>query len=100
MVFFLIFDILCLLASIGMSVLVGLVIVAWGEVNMQLKNDIGGCTSSVSYGVKSCVCLDISQLKSWTLSKSAFLKYFRKQIVLTTIAVSLKNEIITYVYPH
>ena len=100
MVFFLIFDILCLLASIGMSVLVGLVIVAWGEVNMQLKKDIGGCTSVFSYGVKSCVCSDISQFKSWTLSKSTFLNYFRKQIVLTTIVVSLKNEIITYVYPH
>ena len=100
MVFFLIFDILCLLASIVMSVLVGLVVVAWGEVNMQLKNDIGGCTSHVSYGVKGCVCLDISRLKSWTLSKSTFLKFFRKQIVLIAIAVSLKNEVITYVYRH
>ena len=79
MVFFLIFDILCLLASIGMSVLIGLVIVVWGEVNMRLKNDLRGCTSDFSYGVKRCHCLDISQLKSWTLSKSTFSKYSRKQ---------------------
>ena len=77
MVFFLIFDILCLLASIGMSVLIGLVIVVWGEVNMRLKNDLGGCTSDFNDGVKRCHCLDIS--KSWTLSKSTFSNYSRKQ---------------------
>ena len=82
MVFFLIFDILCLLTSIGMSVLTGLVIVAWGEVNIQLKNDLTLEERCISYGEEMCICIGSSG--SWTLSKPAFSKCSRKQTGDTT----------------
>ena len=79
MAFFLIFDILCLLASIGMSVLVGLVIVAWGEVNIQLKNDLTFEEMCISYDEKICICDGFSGMKSWTLSKPTFSKSSTKR---------------------
>ena len=53
MVFFLIFDILCLLASLGMSVLVALVISFWGTVNDELRSCV---TSQTFYGQDRCTC--------------------------------------------
>ena len=43
MVFFLIFDILCLFASLGMSILVGLAITFWGPVSKSLEGENGNC---------------------------------------------------------
>ena len=99
MAFFLIFDILCLLALFGMSVLVGLVIVAWGRVNIQLKNDLTFEERCISYDEKICICGGGSSgMKSWTLSKPTFSKSSTKRtgdIVLITIVYPQYPQ-----YPH
>ena len=68
MVFFLIFDILCLLASLGMSVMVALMIRIWDTVNEKL-----GRTCSTSYEPydyePSCTCRG-SLEDTWTMGKS------------------------------
>ena len=74
MVFFLIFDILCLLASLGMSVMVALVITFWGTVN----NELGGCKNTGSvYGEDQCTCIRIDYSfpttnKMWKMGKLTF----------------------------
>ena len=70
MVFFLIFDILCLFASLGMSILVGSAIAFWGPVSKSLEGENGNCINSppVPYGFsKECVCFNAE--KEWTLRK-------------------------------
>ena len=67
MVFFLIFDILCLLASLGMSVMVALVITFWGTVN----NELGGCINTGwGYGEDQCTCT--TTYKIWKMGKLTF----------------------------
>lgn len=70
MVFFLIFDILCLFASLGMSILVGLAITFWGPVSKSLEGENGNCINPppVPYDfAKKCVCFNAE--KEWTLRK-------------------------------
>ena len=62
MVFFLIFDILCLLASLGMSIMVALMLTIWRTVNEKL-----GSTCFSSYD--SCTCNDGLEDR-WTMGKA------------------------------
>ena len=65
MVFFLIFDILCLLASLGMSIMVALMITIWRTVNEKLGST---CSSSYDYG-HSCTC-KVGPEDTWTMGKA------------------------------
>ena len=81
MVFFLIFDILCLLASLGMSVMVALVITFWGSVN----NELGGCvTPSKTWPYQDqdqCICTKgIYRTEKWVMGKSTFIKIYPDQV--------------------
>ena len=68
MVFFLIFNILCLLASLGMSIMVAKAIAFWRPVSQYLEGDNGYCTEDDPYDFgRKCVCL--SGNKGWTLCK-------------------------------
>ena len=69
MVFFLIFDILCLLASLGMSIMVALVITFWGTVNEKLA---AGC--STDDWQLECKC------GQWTMGKSTSFEIYTKQV--------------------
>ena len=77
MVFFLIFDILCLLASLGMSVMVALVIKIWSTVNEKLD------TCSTRYNLyndePSCTCVDDPQNK-WAMGKKFIFEIYTKQV--------------------
>ena len=69
MVFFLIFNILCLLASLGMSIMVAKAIAFWRPVSHYLEGNNGHCTTEADpydFG-RNCVCL--SGNKGWTLCK-------------------------------
>ena len=78
MVFFLIFDILCLLASLGMSVMVALVIAYWGSVNDAL----GSCTTIGkiwSYGKDRCTCTIKNYgftTERWEMCESIFFEIY------------------------
>ena len=71
MVFFLIFDILCLFASLGMSILVGSTIAFWGLVSKSLEGENGSCINPPPpepYDIgKKCVCFNAK--KEWTICK-------------------------------
>ena len=71
MAFFLISDILCLLASLGMSILVAIAIAFWGPVNQYLEGKNGNCIDPpppVPYDIeKKCVCFSAKKL--WTICK-------------------------------
>ena len=77
MVFFLIFDILCLLASLGMSVLVALVISFWGTVNDELRSCV---TSQTLYGEDRCTCIrtqfSYPTSEKWEMGKSTFFEIY------------------------
>lgn len=100
MTFFLIFDILCLLASIGMTVVVGLVVVFWQAVNQQLRNDFGGCKTAL-YDTK-CVCVDVNENKKWTMDGTSCEDLQSIQTMLIALVVlgglaALVSSIASYV---
>ena len=65
--FFLIFDILCLLASIGMIILVGLLNFEWGKVNDQLE----WCKTTSDFITSQCKCYD-GRDKTWTIGDFSY----------------------------
>ena len=67
---FLLFDILCLLASLSMSIMVALVITFWGTVNERLAED---CSSS-TFWERECTCGE------WTMGKSTLFEIYTKQV--------------------
>jgi len=65
MIFYLVFNILSLLASLAMSVFVAILIVAWASVDQRLNEQyFGGCRTIMD----SCVCGDDERLEIWTLN--------------------------------
>ena len=80
MVFFLIFDILCLLASLGMSVMVALVITFWGSVNNELEGCVTPKTWSYQYQ-DQCICTKgIYTTEKWVMVKSTFIDIYPDQV--------------------
>jgi len=63
MAFYLVFNILSCIASIGMSVLVAMLVVSWGAVDDRLNNYFSGCISNPIF--KQCICSDIEY--TWTI---------------------------------
>ena len=78
MVFFLIFDTLCLLASLGMSVMVALMITFWGTVN----DELGGCVTAKTYfGQDQCICTTFpTTSEKWKMGKSTFFEIYPGQV--------------------
>lgn len=54
MVFYLIFNILCLLSSLAVSILMAILIVFWAVINTMLSN--GNCVDVFKSGYKACYC--------------------------------------------
>ena len=75
MAFFLIFNTACLITSVVMSVMVGMVIVDWGELNKHLSSEfLAGCkTNPDPFQIeKQCICFDLTERKTWTMGKLRF----------------------------
>ena len=69
MAFFLIFDILCIPASLAMSILVFLALTFWGPVNQYLEGNNEYCINHPldPYDIRKCVCSSANNV--WTLCK-------------------------------
>ena len=58
-----------------MSVMVGMVIVDWGELNQHLSNEfLAGCKTNPDpfQTEKQCICIDLTEKKTWTMRKFSF----------------------------
>ena len=80
MVFFLIFDILCLLASLGMTIMAALMIAIWDTVNERLG---GTCYTRYQYDYTeaSCTCgYDLEPRDTWTMGKKLSPKFILNKL--------------------
>lgn len=75
MTFFLILNTACLITSVVMSVMVGMTIVDWGELNKDWSsNFLADCkTIPEPFTIeKQCKCFDVIERKTWTMRKFRF----------------------------
>jgi len=99
MVFYLVFNILSLLAALGMSVLVAILVIAWEAVDVRLNSYVSGCINAMPIA-KACVCTDIESV--WTINgvnceDIAGLKTLLMVLIACSALSSLLSFIATYV---